>query len=349
MRMLEEGAHSVVSVNADAARPENEGKLVHFTGTATGQPLSDPLVGVSADAIHLKRVVAMYQWKETEQTDSRKDTIGGGETKRTTYTYDKVWSTSLIDSTRFRHADAYHNPAQMRVSKQEWTADRVNVGAFMLPPELVSRIDDPTPVGLTESNLASLPSDLKADAKISDGYCFVSGRADHSPDPTAPQIGDIRVAEQVVKPGPVSVIARQTGDTVSAYTTRNGQQLELLHTGAHPADEMIAAEQHKNGVLAWILRGAGFLLMWFGLVLIMQPVATVADVVGFVGSIAGMGIGLVGFLVAGILASLTIAIAWLTYRPLIGVSLLVIAALLAVALIRRRRKSAALRQFPQPA
>lgn len=45
----------------------------------------------------------------------------------------------------------------------------------------------------------------------------------------------------------------------------------------------------------------------------------------FLGNLAEMGIGLVSFLIALILSSITIAIAWIIYRPLIGIALLVVA------------------------
>src|SRR5690349_3983915 len=58
---LQEGAASVVTVDSKAVNPATDGQLVHFTGDAAGQTLADPEFGVSRDAIHLRRVVEMYQ------------------------------------------------------------------------------------------------------------------------------------------------------------------------------------------------------------------------------------------------------------------------------------------------
>ncbi len=50
------------------------------------------------------------------------------------------------------------------------------------------------------------------------------------------------------------------------------------------------------------------------------------------GTIVGAGAGIIAFLVAAPASLITIAIAWLFYRPLIGIILIVIAVALTVAL-----------------
>src|SRR5690349_18616104 len=98
---LEEGAHSVVTIDPGTVSAGTDGKLVHFTGGATGEKLADPDFGVSREGIHLRRVVEMYQWKETKHTERKKDLIGGGEKTVTTYTYTPSWSEKLIRTEDF--------------------------------------------------------------------------------------------------------------------------------------------------------------------------------------------------------------------------------------------------------
>jgi hypothetical protein len=65
----------------------------------------------------------------------------------------------------------------------------------------------------------------------------------------------------------------------------------------------------------------------------------VADVIPFLGSLVGMGIGLAAFLVALCLSLVTIAIAWVAHRPLLGIGLLVGAAIVLGLILGRAKAS----------
>lgn len=75
-------------------------------------------------------------------------------------------------------------------------------------------------------------------------------------------------------------------------------------------------------------------MMAVGIGLILRPLAVLSDVVPFLGGLVGFGIAIIALLVAGALSLVTISIAWLFYRPLLGITLLVIAALM-IFLARR--------------
>jgi hypothetical protein len=341
-QMLAEGAAKTISVPSDSVDPANEGKLVHFSGGAVGQSLTDPMFGVSADAIQLQRQVEMYQWKEKVTTDTQKDTVGGGQTSRKTYSYSKVWSQSVISSGEFKD-QSKTNPSAMRIESQSWTADPVKVGGYTLPADLVTRIDNFTILPLADNQPEGLPSDIRQDAKLSGGLCYVGGRTGQMAMPEDPVIGDLKITLRVVKPGPVSVIAKQADKTVTAYTASNGKTLELLSIGDVPANLMFAQAERENEIRTWIFRVVGFLAMWFGLVLILSPLSTLFDVIGLLGSLVGAGIGLAAFLVAAVGSSITIAIAWVFYRPLIGIAVLGVSAAIVAYMISRARQAAARR------
>ncbi len=57
------------------------------------------------------------------------------------------------------------------------------------------------------------------------------------PDPNSPEIGDLKVSFSAALPGDVSVIAMQSGTTLSPYQTKNNA-IELLYVGNHTAEEM---------------------------------------------------------------------------------------------------------------
>ena len=166
--------------------------------------------------------------------------------------------------------------------------------------------------------------------------------------PAEPSVGDLRVSLEVRPLGTVSVVAKQTGSafepSVEAYRTSNGGSVFLIADGRRTAEEMFESARQANRFLTWILRLVGFLLMLFGLRAVLDPLATLGDVVPFLGRIVGAGAGFVAGVLALALSAATIGLAWLFYRPLFGVPLLAAAVALIVWLARRsgtRRRDAA--------
>jgi len=62
--------------------------------------------------------------------------------------------------------------------------------------------------------------------------------------------------------------------------------------------------------------------------MIFKPLSVLADVIPFIGTLVGGATGIVAFLLAGAGSLTTISIAWLYYRPLIAIPLLIAAAAL---------------------
>jgi hypothetical protein len=335
---LEEGASNVVSVTADKVEPGNDAKLVHVTGMATTkETLSDPDFGVSATAIRLRRVAQMYQWEEKSESKKVKK-AGGKEVTETTYTYSKVWSNRPIDSSSFKEREGHENPATMPFESQSWEAKAVTLGAFDLPPSLVGKItnEESLPVGSGEgdSKSAKLPENIKVN----------SGGFYRGDDPATPAIGDLRIDFKVVKPGTVSIVAKQVKNTFEPYQAKAGDSIELLTPGTHSAEAMFKEAQEQNVMFTWILRLIGFVCMAFGLGLVFRPLVVIADVVPLFGDLLQMGIGIFAVLVAVPLSLITISIGWVFYRPLIGIPLLVggVALLVgALVLVGKRKKKLA--------
>jgi tetratricopeptide (TPR) repeat protein len=79
----------------------------------------------------------------------------------------------------------------------------------------------------------------------------------------------------------------------------------------------------------WIIRAGGFILMLIGVAMILKPLSVVADVIPFLGNIVGAGTGILSLLITAPFALLTIAVAWLRYRPLIGIAFLILTMVIA--------------------
>ena len=272
----------------------------------------------------------MYQWKEIT-TQSKEKNLGGSETTKTTYSYDKLWSESLIDSAKFKQREGHTNPVAMPYATRTSTAEKITVGDFTLSRSLAGRIENFT--GLPVERTEQLPAPVKTKAKVENGHVFLGGN------PASPEIGDQRVAFQIARPTVVSLVAGQVKGTFEPYSTKNGGKIELLRVGEFSADTMFKQAEAQNAWLTWVLRVGGFIAMWIGFMLIAKPLAVLGDIVPFIGTVIEFGTGLIAMLIAGVISLVTVAIAWIVYRPVLGVALLVLAIALPF-LVKRLRSGA---------
>jgi hypothetical protein len=332
-RSLEEGAGVVVSVASSPVESANEGRLVHVAGEATTtEVLADPELGVRANAIRLERVVEMYQWEEEKKSEKKKK-LGGGEETVTTYSYKKGWSDSPVDSSDFKEPTGHTNPSAFPMEKKSWRASTVTLGAFHLSDPVVDRLDQETEVPVDP---AALPAAMKGKVAPNGAGYYMGGN------PQSPQVGDARLTFKAVKPAAVSLVARQVGDTFEAYPAKAGDQILLVKYGTLSADAMFKAAQAENATLTWILRLVGFLIMFFGLLMVFRPVTVFADVIPIFGTLLGAGLGIFAGLGAAALSLMTIAVSWIFFRPLLGIALLVLAAggIAALVVLGLKRKEA---------
>ena len=92
-------------------------------------------------------------------------------------------------------------------------------------------------------------------------------------------------------------------------------------------------------MLTWIFRGVGVIAIFVGLMMLAKPIIVVADILPFIGNIAETGFAIIAGLIAVAVSSLTIGVAWLFYRPLIGVPMVVLSAGLLFVAWKRTRKT----------
>ena len=320
-----EGACIAVESNANIDQEYND-KLVHMSGKADTQDvLADDTFGVSATAISLERQVEMYQWIEESRTQEKKK-LGGSVENVTTYTYKKDWVSHAIDSSGFKES-GHDNPGSMEFESDRMYASNVSFGAFRLSESQIKRIGS--------SQNYKFPTNFVCKVervKVVGGKIYVpNGETRSNPKNVRdvagqPRIGDMRVTFGVVYPHEISIIAKQHGDTFVDYTAKNGKKLNYLEEGVKDAAEMFETARTNNAIVTWLVRLAGFLLMFFGLSMVFKPLSVLADVLPILGDIVEMGMGLVAGLIAIICALVTIAIAWLFYRPVIAIILIALAA-----------------------
>ena len=146
--------------------------------------------------------------------------------------------------------------------------------------------------------------------------------------PGSPEVGDVRVTFEKVVPAKVTVMAVVDGDSFKPYKAKNGKRFQTLVMGKKSGDEIIDAEKEANNMILWALRIIGIMMVIGGLKGIFGFLTTILKVVPFIAGIFGWGVGLVCTVIGVAWSLIVIALAWLFYRPLLGISLLVLAGFL---------------------
>ncbi len=81
----------------------------------------------------------------------------------------------------------------------------------------------------------------------------------------------------------------------------------------------------SNVIETWSSRLTGFLMMFFGISMVFSVLVVLASVVPFLGRFVEIATTITSFILASVFSLITIAIAWLFYRPVLSVILIGIA------------------------
>ena len=341
---LEQGASQVITVDSGELIQENSGKLVHLTGkVVTKENLTDEDFKIDVNAIKLRRNVYMYQWVEKKERKKEKK-IGGGEKTTTTYRYEKRWENNVINSTNFRKPNGHTNPKSLLHAKYSHTVSNATIGKYNLSKSLLSQAGGFEPLAITtldtlkhkNARIISEGSNSSGSSNTLTKKVYI-GKGTSS----SPQIGDVKVSFDIIASGnDYSIISQQNGATFNAFQTNTGTTINIISEGVLSSENMFATAQKNNTILTWILRAVGFFMMFFGLSMILKPLVILADVLPFLGSILDFGLILFVGIISFGLSFITIALAWLAYRPLLGVLLLVVGGgVIGFILFRKSKKT----------
>ena len=351
-KMLDEAGSAYVEMeNPNKKDASLEGELICGTALATTEDsLIDKDFGVGAKAIALKRNVEYYQWVEHSQ-EKKEDKLGGKEVTTTTYTYTKEWTSRPVESAQFKDP-AYQNKNMVltTVEEAEQYAENVSWGAYKLNESLIHSIrsNEGLDLAIAEDLLKQLDKSAQTAYErfygVNDSINKAMAAAENKKDleyvhqagnilyygrvPGSPEVGDVRVTFEKVVPAKVTVMAVVDGDTFKPFKAKNGKRFQTLVMGKKSGDEIIEAQKEANNMFLWILRIVGILMVIGGLKGIFGFLETILKVVPFIAGIFGWGVGIVCTVIGVVWSLIVIAIAWLFYRPLLGISLLVIAGFL---------------------
>ncbi len=328
---LKAAGETVQTTAADRIDPAINGKLVYLSAQVTSRERArDPDFGIEAPALVLRRSVEMYQWKEKKKTEER-EKLGGGKERITTYTYEKVWDDKPINSGNF-HESGHANPSSMPYRDQNFSVSDARIGAWRAGEPILRELDGQE---LVLSENGGFPDGFR----LVDAHMLYRGG-----NPGSPKIGDLRVKYSAVPPQPASVMAQADGDGFTAWTSPAQTLIFLVEAGVHDAAALVEHAQSSNSMIGWVLRAVGFVLLWIAFSMMLGPLATLAAVLPPLGRVVGTFTGMVAFVIAAVLASITIVLSWILVRPLWAVGI-VLAIVVAIALWSRNSA----RNAPAPA
>jgi len=141
-------------------------------------------------------------------------------------------------------------------------------------------------------------------------------------DPKNPEIGDIRLRYECVRPKEVSIIAKQYGNLLTFYETKKGDKIEILYSGKHSSEDMFQQKKYENAVLTWAMRFGGFILFFLGFAMIFKSLPWLFTNNKYLSSYVTRGYDLFSLFLSIIFTLMSISIIWLTYKPIISLILI---------------------------
>lgn len=318
MKAVKDVSENVIEISSEAVDPANEGKLVCLNGDfiIPDETMIDPDFSVQMKTAKLTRIVEMYQWRESQDSDNR-------------YTYDGTWSQDLIDSTGF-HDAGHNNPGVKPVSDQSFCVSKAEIGAFTL----------------SEDQLKNLETDetysFDAGTALPQGYQVYDNCITNCENMDRPQVGDVRIRYEYNTFSTATVLAVQHGDSFADYVSANGISVNRVDEGLLNSEQVVQKITEENNALKWALRIIGAFAVMIGYMCIVGPISRLAAFVPILGGIVGLALSLIAALVGLGHSIIVIAIAWFVYRPVLSIILIAAAAAIGIAiwLILKKKKNA---------
>lgn len=313
-------AKTAIGVNSQIQNTDQSlnNKLIFTTGVVNfSGNIGDNLFLKSGKFLAIERKVEMYSWIEETSTKS-KTNVGGSETQETIYTYTKDWTDNPVNS--FKYPEGHTNP-QKSIADGTFKAQNVTIGVYGI--DFLS-IKYPR---LTDLPLDNQNTILSQGAQLAENkYVFISKTANGTF--SAPQVGDLRVSYEVLRPGfEGTVFGRLSGNKIANYTNEDGHDIYRLFTGSR--NEALSTMHSEYRTSVWLLRLLGFLCMCLGLFLLFGPISTILDVLPILGTISRVVIGIAILIVSLVLSIVTILVSMIFHN----IISLIVAIILVVVLI----------------
>lgn len=324
IKTVAEAREVVIDVVNSPIDSSNDGKLINVNGEVQimeGNPY-DEQFDLELQTTRLIRKVEVFQWQEIEEKDSN-DNV--------TYKYDQIWDEGVRDSRTFKNQVGYENPTEVDFESAEFFAEDVRIGDFKVSEEQLKRFSA-TEI-FNNFDEITIPEGYAVD---NDYITTVSGQE---------EIGDIRISFLYNDSETATMLGKQDGDSVVNYRTESGAKINVLRTETYNSTEMLDLMESQNNVMKWVFRLVGYVLTTMGVFFLFAPITLIAKFIPIVRGLVGAAIMLVSLLLGTALSTLVIAIAWLFFRPLLGIGLIAISLVLVSLFVKyAKSKQSAVRE-----
>lgn len=254
-----------------------QGQFVSVSGPLTStETLSDGDYLKPGPYLALDRTIEMYAWHESKnETDN-------------TYTYQEIWTSNPIHSRNFNNPVGHDNPV-MAVPSLSKKVLGAKVGAYNI--DMASaKLPSLQSLTLSNDNIALLPG-----VQLDGGDRLFLGRGT----PFSPHIGDLRISYKVLPTNTLAtVFGALQGQRIATYTDAENNKVYEVVLGDRV--KALGTLQSQEMMMTWVARIFGFLLMWGGLIALLQK---------FMANITPGKARLIGLVIAALLTVGTVFIA----------------------------------------
>jgi len=336
---LKDAEDEVISVPNNKIDPENDGELIYTAGRIEAPIITDKEFGIKVEAIKLKRTVETYQWKE-EKTVKKVKNKDGQKVDQATYKYTKIWSPAIINSDNFYLKKSYINPKEDIYKNKLFLSKLVLLGKFKIASELLAEHEEFVPINISEyiSSIKRFSKILNQKSSAFEitypkefkvvGSVFYKGKNINNP-----QIGDVRISFEIVKPFDASIIGMQEDGEIKKYEYGT-RELFIAQKGIVETKTILKKFEknvYKFEIKVVIL---AIVLMYIGFLLIKMPFRKIILLIPYFGVYIAFSDTKRFFVIAILLTLITDGIVWSIYLPL--QSLIVVVICIAILTILRK-------------
>ena len=322
-------AKTSIQIDNSKVNPENNEKLVSITWKIkSNEKLWDEPYLKKWDYIIISRKVEMYSWAEDKHTETEKN-LWWSETTTTKYDYYKEWTEFPEDSTSFKVTEGHYNPPK----KINSTTKRVSNIQIWVFNANTSNLDLNTKTKLDINNTnTNLKTTWTWATQIINWYIF-----EWSWSMEQPKIWDIRISYNVLKQWEkVTLMWSQNNNEIESFYDKDWNKLFRVFYGTRA--DAIKTLRTEYLTKLWILRWVWFLLMFFWLMLLLEPISVLLDVLPIAGTISRTILWIAAFLIALILSILTILISTIFHNIVVLIITILLITWLIIYYIKNRQK-----------